>query len=173
LNTYGYVLGNPNKYIDPYGLDPWTFDGQGDISICSYYSELAKQNPKCGYLPEAFEICRGEHDGVNALTTLGMMDGWRQGGQDSQSEILTNIREILVAEDMARRGEGLIDENGCTCGNDIDEYHNFAFDFSGIPSYWYGGNILPQSSRHNPVPVDPRNAPPPNNEIPTGPIYGP
>ena len=76
---------------------------------------------------------------------------------------MNNIRQTLNWENIARRQEGNTDSSGCTCGNDIDRYHDFAFDFSGILSQFYGGNLWPQGVPPNPVPVDPRNTCDPRN----------
>jgi RHS repeat-associated protein len=162
-HLYSYVAGNSLRYSDPFGLEPWDWDGQGDTSVCSYYDRMAQQNPNCDYYKNAAEICRGNNSLVNSAVGTGLSYAWSNGLQDSQSTVMTNIRQILVMEDQARRQEGSTDGNDCTCGNDIDRYHDFAFEFSGIPSEFYGGNLWPQGVPPHPVPVDPRNTSDPRN----------
>jgi len=157
INPYLYANANPLRYSDPFGLEPWDWDGQGDTSICSYYDQQAQQNSSCGYYKEAADICRGRNPWVNSAMFAGLSAGWSTGLQESQSTVLNNIRQTLIWEDIARRQEGNIDSRGCTCGNDIDRYHNFAFEFSGVPPFFYGGNRWPQGIPPNPVPFDPRN----------------
>ncbi len=158
LNVYEYARSNPLTYTDPLGLKPWDWNGQGDTSKCSYYDDMAKKFPKCDYYKRAGEICRGQDKVVNSAVNLGLRSAWKFGGLlDSQATVLNNIRDILIQEDIAARNAKLTDNSGCTCGNTIDRYHNFAFDFSGLPAWSYGGNIWPQSIPPNPVPSDPRN----------------
>ena len=164
MNTYGYVGGNPVGLIDPYGLEPWDWDGQGNTATCAYYDQQAAQNPGCNYYKEAADICRGENDLVNAAIAAGLTTAWTTGLKDSQSTVLNNIRDILIWEDIARREEGNIDSNQCVCGNDVDRYHEFAFEFSGVSPFFYGGNRFPiQDFGPNPVPRDPRNMSDPRN----------
>jgi len=161
LNRFAFVAGNPVNYLDPFGLEPWDWDGQGDTSICQYYDEMTVQNPKCGYYPIAANICRGisfRGQLVVNVVDLGLRHAWLfLGLQDSQSSVYNNIRGILIWEDQARRHEGRIDSNGCVFGNDIDHYHNLAFEFAGLSTYFYGGNLWPQQTWPNPVPFDPHN----------------
>lgn len=113
---------------------------------------------------EAADICRGNNDLVNAAMSTGLAAAWWTGLQDSQSTVLNNIRDILIWEDIARRQEGATDANQCVCGNDVDRYHEFAFDFSGISPFFYGGSRFPiQDFGPNPVPLDPRNSSDPRN----------
>jgi RHS repeat-associated protein len=158
-HLYLYVASNPLRYSDPLGLEPWDWNGQGDTSRCGYYDELAKKFPQCEYFRAAGDICRGKNPRVNLLLNQGLRYGWTfQGLQDSQATVLNNIREILILEDRTVRDLGLIDPSGCTCGREIDRYHRFAFDFSGVPpSPFYGGDLLPNGLFGNPVPPDPRD----------------
>jgi len=162
-HLYAYVGNNPARYSDPFGLEPWDWDGQGNTAACVYYDQQATQNPSCNYYKEAADICRGNNPWVNSAMAAGLSAAWSTGLQDSQSTVFNNIRDILIWEDMARRQEGATDANQCVCGNDIDRYHNFAFGFSGIPPAFYGGNMWPQGLPPNPVPVDPRNSGEPRN----------
>ena len=155
-HLYAYVGNNPLRYSDPFGLEPWDWDGQGDTSICSYYDLQAKKNPGCDYYKAAGDICRGKNRLVNFWSNQGLRSAWRNGLQDSQSTVMNNIRQTLIWEDIARQQEGATNSEGCTCGNDIDRYHDFAFDFSGMPWWSYGGNVWPQDTWPNPVPDDPR-----------------
>jgi RHS repeat-associated protein len=158
INTFAYVNGNLLGYMDPLGLKPWDWNGQGDISKCSYYDDMAKKFTKCDYYKKAARICRGQNTLVNRAVATGLTSAWTLGGlQDSQATVLSNIRDILIQEDKATREANLVDQNGCPCGNAVDSYHNFAFDFSGLPAWSYGGNDWPQSISPNPVPADPRN----------------
>jgi RHS repeat-associated protein len=160
LNTYGYVGGNPMKFVDPYGLKKWELDGAGNTSACSYYDRMAEENPQCSYFRKAAQICRGENSLVNVATTGAMMQAWMADNTDaSQSEIYTSIRNKLVFYDRQMREVGKIDENGCTCGDMIDFYHDQAFEESGLSQMFYGGNLWPQDTdfffwEGNPVPYD-------------------
>ena len=155
---YSYVGSNPLRYFDFAGLEPWDWNGQGDTAVCKYYDALAKKNPSCGYFKEAARICRGQRGDVNLLIDAGMGYSWATGSlNDSQATVLNNVRQTLISEDMAVRQQGLIDKKGCTCGDEVDRYHRFAFDFAGLPQWSYGGNFVPQGRGPNPVPRDPRN----------------
>jgi type VI secretion system secreted protein VgrG len=158
LNIYAYVGGNPVRYYDPTGLERWDFDGQGDTSVCAYYDKLAKENPNCSFNNEAAKICRGQNSSVNRLTTtaIGITYLSSPAFIDSQSVVLNNIRRSLIASDQTARAAGNVDSKGCTCGDDIDAYHNDAFRDAGISPIFYGGNLAPQNTGANPVPYDPR-----------------
>lgn len=75
-----------------------------------------------------------------------------------QSNILNTIRKELIYQDKLARTNG-INKDGCSCGDDIDKYHNIAFEKAGIFSSLYGGNLGPQDTGvsiiRNPVPYDP------------------
>lgn len=160
MNTYVYANGDPMQYIDPLGLKPWDWDGQGDTSVCSYYDEMAKQYAKCAYYKRAGEICRGDDPIVNEAIRNGLRYSWATGKTtNSQSVILTNIRKDLIAADKKARAEGKVNcQTGCVLGNEIDAYHNVAFENSGVSRWFYGGNLWPQDCWPNPVPKDPENA---------------
>ncbi len=158
LNSYVYIDQNPLSYFDINGLKKFDWDGQGDISVCTYYDPLIEQYPNCEYYQSAVKICRGKDGLVNGITEAGMYVSWKLTDlEDSQSVILNNIRNILILEDKATRSQGLIDKNFCPCGNDVDRYHRFAFNFAGISTFYYGGHWLPQNFWLNPVPKDFRN----------------
>lgn len=127
--------------------------------MCEYYERKAKDNPKCNYFRRAAEICRGEDKLVNLATNAGIGHGWLTGKQSkSQSEIYNSIRQKLVFYDKQARQTGKVDENGCTCGDTVDFYHDQAFEESGINQRFYGGNFWPQNTRPNPVPYDSRGS---------------
>jgi len=52
-HLYSYVASNPLRYSDPLGLEPWDWNGQGDVSRCGYYDQLAKKFPRREYLKAA------------------------------------------------------------------------------------------------------------------------
>jgi len=78
------------------------------------------------------------------------------GQRRTQSDALSSLRQNLIESDKAARAAGNVDEEGCTCGDDIDDYHYQAFDNLGLPKAFYGGSLAPQNQLGNPVPYDPR-----------------
>ncbi|HID49367.1 MAG TPA: RHS repeat-associated core domain-containing protein, partial [Chromatiales bacterium] len=75
-HLYCYVGSNPLRYSDPFGLEPWDWDGQGNASICSYYDQQAQQNPSCGYYKRAAQICRGNDSLVNGAVNTELRYAW-------------------------------------------------------------------------------------------------
>jgi len=159
INAYAYVRGNPLRYVDPFGLEKWDFDGYGNTKVCDYYDK--RKNESCGdlsdYYDAAASICRGERIDVNSLFTIGIINAWvTDSTNSSMSEIFDQIRQDLINSD-SELVEFYGDGNGIT-GTDIDNYHNDAFNSSGVGESFYGGNILPSDSiiNHggwlNPVP---------------------
>ena len=156
INTYTYVGGNTVRWSDRTGLEKWDFDGIGDTSFCSYYSQRAKET--CGdtkdYYKKAAEICRGENGLVNTVVNLGIRDSWLRYATDkSASQILTGIRQGLIINDSR-----LVDKYGQkgVTGDMIDNYHNKVFNQNGVRQGFYGGNLWPQGLSPNPVPRDGR-----------------
>lgn len=125
-----------------------------------YYREQARKNPKCDYFKQAEKICRGNNPLVNALTNTNISSNNGTVISTKQSDIYNNIRTNLIARDIAARANGSIDKNGCTCGDDIDRYHNDVFRNAGLSTLLYGGNLFPQDTNPlglgNPVPYEPR-----------------
>ena len=152
INTFGYVLQNPIRFSDPFGLAPWDYDGYGDTSICSYYEQRAKET--CGdlknYYSKAGAICRGKESAINFVVNRGIETSWLTGKTTkSQSDIYNQIRAGLVQNDslMAASKWGVD-------GNTIDNYHNVVYRDVGLYTAFYGGNLLPQGVSPNPVPFD-------------------
>jgi RHS repeat-associated protein len=157
-SVYGYAGQNPGRYVDQYGLEKWKWDGQGDIGFCAYYDRLASENPHCNYFPAAADICRGDSRIVNSATNLALAEAWQSNRTSrSQSQVLTSIRMKLIYYDYQNRNMGHIDENGCTCGDDVDLYHLLSFSEAGLNNAFYGGNWWRQDTWPNPVPYDPRD----------------
>jgi RHS repeat-associated protein len=165
-NFYRYTR-NPIQRVDPLGLFEFPtlvhtpeFDGKGNTSVCSYYDGMIQKRPKCSYYSDAALICRGAKTSVNAVVRTGLIaESAMQGKSLKESEVLTSIRGKLVASDAAAQAAGKVDQNGCTQGNEIDDYHNKAFTESGVSSNFYGGNISFQGTWPNPVPLDPSASP--------------
>ena len=158
LNRYAYVGGNPVSLVDPTGLKKNELkkkNNQGDTSVCTYYDELAVANPNCSYFKSAANICRDENGLVNFIVGLGHAEAVFVGLTDkSLSDLRTSIRNELVYWDKNDRALGYIDDDGCTCGDNIDRYHNNVWKKEGLPYFSYGGNISPQWLPGNPVPTD-------------------
>ena len=154
INTYAYVEGNPIKFMDPYGLEKWDWDGWGDTSVCKYYEDLAEKT--CSeYYKAAAKICKGQNASVNAVMSTGIAQAWAAGNTSaSQSEIANQIRQSLISQDQIARA---VNNRGNSAprGDHIDQYHNAAFQNAGINPMWYGGNLWPQGVWPNPVPYDP------------------
>ncbi len=139
-------------WTDPEGLDHIP-DGHGDTSMCAYYDQMAHSNPECGYYTEAAEICRGQSRSVNLLLEAGMRFKSSAVTFDVyQSKTSERLRQRLIQSDMATRSRGRVDSAGCPCGDDIDQFHNDAFEYFAIPKVFYGGNLAPQGI--SPVPYD-------------------
>lgn len=45
---------------------------------------------------------------------------------------MNQVREELIERDKEARSSGNIDESGCTCGDEIDKYHNDVFEDAAI-----------------------------------------
>ena len=76
-----------------------------------------------------------------------------------------------MASDKKARSEGRVDCNtDCVYGDDIDEYHNEAFNNAGLSKNFYGGNLWPQGVWPNPVPYDKRRL---MDSLPKGPVEMP
>ena len=172
VNNFAYVEGNPIRYVDPMGLEKWDWNGKGDTSICGYYDTMSSSHPKCSYYKAASDICRGNNGLVNTAVNSGITAAWTAGStSDSQATILEKIRKSLVASDKKARSEGRVDCNtDCVYGDDIDEYHNEAFNNAGLSKNFYGGNLWPQGVWPNPVPYDKRRL---MDSLPKGPVEMP
>jgi len=96
INPYLYANANPLRYSDPFGLEPWDWDGQGDTSICSYYDQQAQQNSSCGYYKEAADICRGRNPWVNSA-----MNGTKLSPSDTSA-----MRQFIESEEEGWLGIG-------------------------------------------------------------------
>jgi RHS repeat-associated protein len=155
-NQYSYPL-SPYRKIDPLGLFEFPiYDGKGDTSVCGYYDGMAKEKPQCSYYPKASLICKGENKSVNSVIKVALaVESARQDKPLMESVILTSIRGKLVSSDKAAQAARKVDNNGCTQGNEIDAYHDRAFKESGVSPGFYGGNLWPQGTWPNPVPLDP------------------
>jgi RHS repeat-associated protein len=152
-STYGYVDSSPLRASDPLGLKKWDWDGVGDTSVCKYYDRMAKQTGSC-YYENAAKTCRGANPAVNALIDTGIAQAWLFGRTEkSQSQILTDIRRGLIAED---RLSNVLSEAGKVMappyGSTIDAYHNRVFKKEGISPVFYGGNLVPRGVWPNYVP---------------------
>ena len=154
-NQYSYPL-SPYRKIDPLGLFEFPiYDGKGDTSVCGYYDGMAKEKPQCSYYPKASLICKGENKSVNSVIKVALaVESARQDKPLMESVILTSIRGKLVSSDKAAQAAGKVDNNGCTQGNEIDAYHDTGFEESGVSPGFYGGNLWPQGTWPNPVPLD-------------------
>jgi len=124
--------------------------------MCSYYDDMARQNPKCAYYPAAAQICRGQgivgHI-VNTYIGMGLADAYNaRTATANESQILPALRKKLIAGDKAARAQGKTTACGCVKGDDIDAYHNKAFKELGIGQLYYGGNVWFQGVWPNPVP---------------------
>ncbi|EPF74236.1 RHS repeat-associated core domain-containing protein [Acinetobacter rudis] len=156
INTSAYVS-DPNAWVDPMGLTPWNWDGQGDTSMCKYYDDMYKRT-QCPYYKDAGEICRGNNSIVNGAIKTGITASWTYGKTSaSESEILNTIRKSLISGDQDFRSFNKVPYNSCLNGNAIDLYHDLAFEKAKISTVFYGGNLWPQSVWPNVVPFDPRN----------------
>lgn len=154
INTYGYALSNPLKFVDPAGLRPWDWNGKGDTSICVYYDRRACQTTGdlSMYYRSAAQICRGERTDVNSVMAFGIANAWLWGRTSaSEADVYNQVRLGLISGDqVATAGFG---SNGVT-GNMIDAYHDRVFNSVGVGAGFYGGNLWPQGIAPNPVPFD-------------------
>lgn len=154
INTYGYALSNPLKFVDPAGLRPWDWNGKGDTSICVYYDRRACQTTGdlSNYYRSAAQICRGERTDVNSVMATGIANAWLWGRTSaSEADVYNQVRLGLISGDqVATAGFG---SNGVT-GNMIDAYHDRVFNSVGVGAGFYGGNLWPQGIAPNPVPFD-------------------
>lgn len=136
---------------------------------------MMKQVPNCSYYKSASQICRGPGDfregyelleilrafivdqavilGFGLSHSIAIGDGYSLNSDVYLSETLSQIRKGLVEHDAAYRQQGLLDVNGCVCGDYIDEYHNIIFEASGVRAIFYGGNLW-WRIYPNPVPSD-------------------
>ena len=168
-----WVLGTHHGSVQPEHLDAYLDEfGKGDTSICGYYDTMSSSHPKCSYYKAASDICRGNNGLVNTAVNSGITAAWTAGStSDSQATILEKIRKSLVASDKKARSEGRVDCNtDCVYGDDIDEYHNEAFNNAGLSKNFYGGNLWPQGVWPNPVPYDKRRL---MDSLPKGPVEMP
>ena len=169
-NHYQYVANNPLTVIDPMGLDKWDWNGVGDTAVGSYYDDMFKAHHKCDYYEDAAHICRGHSVSfdsdtfsakgfiVNRAVELGTVTAWLTGStNNSGAQVLEKIRTSLVAADKKARADGLEDPaTGCVYGDEIDKYHDAAFQGAGLSRWAYGGNLWFQDVWPNPVPLDSR-----------------
>jgi hypothetical protein len=73
---------------------------------------------------------------------------------------MNNIRNGLIKNDVEARNSGQVDGQGCTCGDNVDDYHKNVFEQSGVDYLFYGGTVWPQNTAPNPVPYDSRGSDP-------------
>jgi RHS repeat-associated protein len=129
-HLYGYVFGNPNSRIDPFGLlDDQTidFDPLPDLTPCYYYDYRCAQTGCRYYCYTAPFICR---NAANLPVFIGISAGQ-----------FNCIRSCLVREDAKEHAKKPKQCTGNDCLPDkvIDDYHKRCFPECGVPSWRYPG----------------------------------
>jgi len=185
LNRFGFVMGNPINFVDPFGLaktcgqcaigaddcllydyhlcepgtasiapdfsDPSllpekidTFPQTPDISVCSYYDNMASTNG-CNYHFNAASICRGERNPWS-FTANFFLKSCSLFIDYPTEQVKNCVRNCLVHYDTAiNSGSFPSCQINCIFGtcthlNCIDAYHHTCFEHCGISWICYGGN---------------------------------
>ena len=130
INTFGYVVQNPLRFVDPqglYGLWLWGNPIGGTANdvvgnpVCSYYNEMFSKTG-CRYYFFGWSICNTAD--VNPLFTRD---------PTSNKDRLQCVRECLVREDKKAHNMKNDCENGdCLTDSVIDNYHRKCFTECGI-----------------------------------------
>jgi RHS repeat-associated protein len=132
LNTYVYAA-DPITQVDPSGLmGSRGGKASADYGPCSYYDDVAA-TVGCKYHGFAGGVCRGEHAGVNFMSTICMIT----------TAQLNCIRRCLVDEDRSARGSKscrvCTEKGNCTRLSCIHDYHKKCFTKCNVSSFCYGG----------------------------------
>jgi RHS repeat-associated protein len=146
---YAYAAQNPLKNIDPLGLLESCRFGFGvgctppkpepqDYRPCSYYKDVS-DNFGCRYHAQAYEICKGNHTGVNIMTAICNLSG---------SAALNCIRRCLANADSNARtqpdclttpGDASCGDLVCTKRVCVHKYHVECYEICGISRFCFGG----------------------------------